>query len=160
MLIEKLNMWLDHWNSSECTNEEADLDRLRNKQNKSTDGPGEKAPSARTVWSNCLIRLELERVTDSWILSQSNSSVSLRLLCSLAHLHTTSPSLQLDNLHMRRTPVMNGCIPLSPASSAPTHGPISGAGAHRWDVTSAAVVSGLECYRLTIGTTEHSVIGH
>lgn len=29
-----------------------------------------------------------------------------------------------------------------------------------WDVTSAAVVSGLECYRLTIGTTEHSVIGH
>lgn len=26
--------------------------------------------------------------------------------------------------------------------------------------TSAAVVSGLECYRLTIGTTEHSVIGH
>ncbi|KAI4818025.1 hypothetical protein KUCAC02_011391, partial [Chaenocephalus aceratus] len=35
-------------------------------------------------------------------------------------------------------------------------GPISGAGVHRWDVTSAAVVSGLECYRLTIGTIEHS----
>lgn len=55
---------------------------------------------------------------------------------------------------------MNGCIPLSPASSVPARGPISGADAGRWDVTSAAVVSGLECYRLTIGTTEHSVIGH
>ena len=55
---------------------------------------------------------------------------------------------------------MNGCIPRSPASSAHTDGPIRGAGALGWDVTSAAVVSGLECYRLTIGTTEHSVIGH
>ncbi|KAI9540182.1 hypothetical protein NQZ68_002116 [Dissostichus eleginoides] len=54
---------------------------------------------------------------------------------------------------------MNGCISLSPASSVPTDGPISGAGVHRWDVTSAAVVSGLECYRLTIGTTEHSSLG-
>uniref|UniRef100_A0AAV2K4U6 Uncharacterized protein n=1 Tax=Knipowitschia caucasica TaxID=637954 RepID=A0AAV2K4U6_KNICA len=49
---------------------------------------------------------------------------------------------------------------LSPASSGATHGPIRGGGAQRWDVASAAVVSGLECYRLTIETTEHSVIGH
>lgn len=61
---------------------------------------------------------------------------------------------------MLRTPVMNGCIPLSPASSVPARGPISCADAGRWDVASAAVVSGLECYRPTIGTTEHSVIGH
>ena len=37
--------------------------------------------------------------------------------------------------------------------------PIGGGGAHGWDVASAAVVSGLECERLTIGTTERAVIG-
>ena len=98
--------------------------------------------------------MRLNNIT-SW-----SKSLPLRVLCSLARLQITSIGLQLDNLHMRSTPVMNGCIPLSPASSAATRGPISGAAAHRWDVTSAAVVSGLECYRLTIGTTEHSVIGH
>ncbi|CAB1436551.1 unnamed protein product [Pleuronectes platessa] len=55
---------------------------------------------------------------------------------------------------------MNGCIspqvpPLPPGSAEP----IGGGGAHGWDVASAGVVSGLECERPTIGTTERSVIG-
>lgn len=47
---------------------------------------------------------------------------------SPVHLQIISTGLQLDKLHMRRTPVMNGCISTSPASSVPTHGPISDAG--------------------------------
>lgn len=79
-----------------------------------------------------------------------------------AHLQTTSSTgSQLDNSHMRRTPVMNGCIPPRKSRLFRSHTRTNQRRrCRRWDVTSAAVVSGLECYRLTIGTTEHSVIGH